>query len=86
MFEYNKWDVKQWQEFWKSDNVTEMLKDYERPLYIHVGTIGNINTTKFNNECFEEYVEGKLYNVTEMLKDYERLLYIHVGKTGNIIM
>ena len=63
LFEYNKWDVKQWQEFWKSENVTEMLKDYERPLYIYVGTIGNINTTKFNNECFEEYVEGKLWKV-----------------------
>src|SRR3989344_4954908 len=61
LFEYNKWDVKQWQEFWKSDNVTEMLKDYERPLYIHVGKTGNINTTKFNNDCYEEYVEGKIW-------------------------
>jgi len=42
LFEYNKWDVKQWQEFWKLDNVTEMLKDYERLLYIHVGKTGNI--------------------------------------------
>ena len=31
LFEYNKWDVKQWQEFWKSDNVTEfnkLIKDH----------------------------------------------------------
>src|SRR3989344_5591977 len=62
LFEYNKWDVKQWQEFWKSDNVTEMLKDYERPLYIHVGKTGNINTTKFNNDCYESFNE-KIWNV-----------------------
>ena len=62
LFEYNKWDVKQWQEFWKSENVTEMLKDYERPLYIHVGKTGNINTTKFNNDCYESFNE-KIWNV-----------------------
>ena len=41
LFEYNKWNLQQWQDFWQSDSekTIEMLKDYERPLYIHVGNV-----------------------------------------------
>jgi len=60
LFEYNKWNQEQWREFWSSDSerAKEMLKDYERPLYIHVGdTKGKMNITKFEDECFEEFNE-----------------------------
>ena len=60
LFEYNKWDVKQWREFWSSDaeKAIEMLNDYERPLYIHSGSVkGTMNLTKFEDECFEEFNE-----------------------------
>ena len=60
MFEYNVWNQEQWKEFWSSDaeKAKEMLKDYERPLYIHVGdTKGKMNTTKFDDSCFERFNE-----------------------------
>ncbi len=66
LFEYNRWNLQQWQKFWNSDSerAKEMLKDYERPLYIHVGNIrAGMNMTKFNDKCFEPYVEGKIWKV-----------------------
>ena len=58
--------MQQWQDFWQSDSekAIEMLKDYERPLYIHAGNIRTgINITKFEDKCFEDYVEGKIWKV-----------------------
>ena len=66
LFEYNKWNLQQWQDFWQSDSekAKEMLKDYERPLYIHAGNIRTgMNMTKFEDSCFEDYVEGKIWKV-----------------------
>ena len=60
MFEYNVWNQEQWKEFWSSDaeKAKEMLKDYERLLYIHSGIVkGTMNTTKFEDECFERFNE-----------------------------
>jgi len=63
LFEYNVWNQEQWREFWSSDaeKAKEMLEDYERPLYIHVGdTKGKMNVTKFEDECFESFNEKVL--------------------------
>jgi len=39
-------------------NAKSRVKDYERPLYIHVGdTKGKMNITKFEDECFESFNE-----------------------------
>ncbi|MBS3156696.1 hypothetical protein J4442_00805, partial [Candidatus Woesearchaeota archaeon] len=66
IFEENKWNLAKWNEFWASDaeRAKIMLKDYERPLYIHVGNIRTgMNMTKFEDECFEPIIENKIYKV-----------------------
>ncbi len=41
-----------------------MLKDYEKPLCIHVGNIrSGMNMSKFEDKCFEEFVENKIWKV-----------------------
>ena len=60
MFEYNVWNQEQWKEFWSSDaeKAKEMLKDYERPLYIHVGdTKGKMNITKFEDDVLKDLMK-----------------------------
>ena len=66
IFEENKWNLAKWNEFWASDTERAkiMLKDYERPLYIHVGNIRTgMNMTKFEDDCFEPIIENKIYKV-----------------------
>ena len=61
LFDSNLWNESEWDKFWKSGDiqeVKEMLKEYDKPIYVYSGT------KSFNNPCFEVYIdkmEGKLY-------------------------
>ena len=57
LFDYNKWNLDTWNKFWStnsSEEAIEMLKDYEKPLYIFIGK-NYQNRDTFNDKCFEEY-------------------------------
>jgi len=52
-----KWNLDTWNKFWStnsSEEAIEMLKDYEKPLYIFIGK-NYQNRDTFNDKCFEEY-------------------------------
>jgi len=58
LFEYDKWDIDEWKEFWNTDNslkAVEMLSIYEKPLYIYVGKYSPVNIKKFDSECFNVF-------------------------------
>ncbi len=55
MFDYDKWNKSEWHYFWKTDYADEMLKVYDKPLYIYIGqSQPRFNMKKFESDCFEE--------------------------------
>ena len=59
--------LEEWQVFWNAQDYEEIegfLAVYEKPLYIHVGQIGRFNTTKFDDDCFEVFIEEKVWKWT----------------------
>lgn len=57
LFDYDKWTYGEWITFWNTgdkDKAVEMLKTYQKPLYIYIGEKDRINEKKFNNECFNK--------------------------------
>jgi len=56
IFHVNKWDRAEWVKFWllkDSETAAEMLKDYDKPIYIYIGRLDFTNENKFNGDCFE---------------------------------
>lgn len=62
LFDTDKWNKDQWQEFWSTNNTTyvkEMLSVYPKPLYIHITeNQEGINRDKFSDSCFEEVLNA----------------------------
>lgn len=69
LFEFNKHDEKQWIKFWTTKDIEEIkqfLNEYEKPLYIHIGSKQPDNIKQFN-QCFTKYYEqnnNKIYKYT----------------------
>ena len=65
LFKVNKWNKSKWEEFWGADydRAVEMLKEYDRPLYIHVGKVNRFDTKKFEGECFEPVIKERVWRV-----------------------
>jgi len=60
LFNHNKWSVDQWEEFWLTSNYTvtsELMKVYDKPVYIYIGKIIRYNESKFDGPCFTKFFE-----------------------------
>ena len=45
------------------NEIKDFLEIYEKPLYIHAGSVNRFETEKFKDKCFEEIVENKIWKV-----------------------
>jgi hypothetical protein len=94
VFEWDKWNYSEWKRFWNSSDsneVSEMLKIYGKPIYIYVGEkIQYLDNGKFNGSCFTSYVNRdgiKIYrfdckNVLYKSSE-ERLSNLEIDSNGN---
>jgi len=59
LFDYNIWDYEEWTKFWnaKPEESVEMLKVFEKPLYIFIGRNQRQNLNTFNSTCFNKVLE-----------------------------
>ena len=65
LFEDNH-TLEQWQKFWDAESYNEIkdfLNDYEKPLYIHAGSVNRFKIEKFKDKCFEEIIGNKTWKV-----------------------
>ncbi len=54
LFDYNKWNLEQWNQFWSTqdkEETIELMSVYDKPIYLFIGN------RRFNNSCFEVYKE-----------------------------
>ena len=57
LFDYNLHNESEWNNFWKTESLTEVkgfMNSYQKPLYIFIGKQQSNNLEKFS-ECFTEY-------------------------------
>jgi len=75
LFDYDKWEEKDWRRFWYADTLEEiknLLEMYDKPLYIYIGkhpSSNFINIKKFNCSGFQQVLNDKGGILYKYVKD-----------------
>jgi hypothetical protein len=64
LFEENKWNKAQWNEFWETEDqeqTKELMNSYQKPIYLFAGA------KDYNNPCFQTYLEQDNNKILEYI-------------------